>query len=323
MKSYLKTAEAVYEQAALIPQPALCCVQQARPYLPGLAIPQIMEEMDYGCGTTVHLQDMAADRRILYIGVGGGLEALQFAYFARDPGGVIAVDPVAEMRERARRNLDLAAQTNPWFDPTFVEILDGSALALPLPDASVDLVAQNCLFNIFEPEDLVIALQEVRRVLKPGGRLVLSDPVATRPIPEHLKADERLRALCLSGCLLLDEYLGRIVEAGFGQIDIRSRRPYRLLDRHRYALAEDLLLESVELAAYHVPIPEDGPCLFTGRTAIYTGKEERFDDGVGHILPVGLPQAVCDKTAAKFASLGHPELVITAPTYHYQGGGCC
>jgi SAM-dependent methyltransferase len=323
MKSYLQTAEALYAEAALAPQPTLCCVTQARPYLPGLQVPPIMDEMNYGCGTTVHLQDLKADSRILYIGVGGGLEALQFAYFTRSPGGVIAVDPVAEMRARARTNLSLAAEVNSWFDPSFVEIVDGTALALPIADGSVDLVAQNCLFNIFEPEDLAVALKEVRRVLAPGGRLVLSDPVATRPIPERLRSDERLRAMCLSGCLPLDDYLACIVGAGFGQIDIRSRRPYRVLDRARYDLEADLLLESVELAAYNVPIPDDGPCIFTGRTAIYTGLDDAFDDGEGHVLPAGMPTAVCDKTAGKFAALARPDLVITPSTYHYQGGGCC
>ncbi|BAC91296.1 arsenosugar biosynthesis arsenite methyltransferase ArsM [Gloeobacter violaceus] len=323
MKSYLKTTEQVYEQAALTPQPALCCVQQARPHLPGLVIPPVMEAMNYGCGSTVHLQDFAEGQRMLYIGVGGGLEALQFAYFARHPGGVVAVDPVAAMREQARRNLQTAAALNDWFEPDFVELVDGSALALPLPDGAIDLVAQNCLFNIFEPDDLLTALQEVRRVLVPGGRLVLSDPIASRPIPPHLQADERLRAMCLSGCLPLEQYLGCIVEAGFGQIDIRARRPYRVLDSARYGLDANLLLESIELAAYNVPVPADGPCIFTGRTAIYTGQEEHFDDRAGHILPVGLPAAVCDKTADKLARLHHSDLVITAPTYHYQGGGCC
>lgn len=323
MKDYLQTVAQVYQEAALIPQPSLCCVQQAPTYLPGLVIPPIMEQMNYGCGTTVHLEDLAQGQRVLYIGVGGGLEALKFAYFSREPGAVLAVDPVGEMRERARENLQFAAGVNAWFRPEFVDIVDGDALALPVPDHSVDLVAQNCLFNIFEPEDLLTALQEVRRVLKPQGRLVLSDPIATRPIPAHLQSDERLRAMCLSGCLTLENYLEVIIQAGFGQVDIRARRPYRMLDRDRYGLEANLLLESIELVAYNVPVPEDGACVFTGRTAIYTGAEEYFDDQVGHIIPVDIPTAVCDKTAAKFASLGHPNLVITPPTYHYSGGGCC
>ena len=123
--SYHATVRDVYREAATQPAANLCCVPQARRYLPGLNIPPIMYEMNYGCGTTIHLQDMIANQRVLYVGVGGGLEALQLAYFTRRPGGVVAVDPVAEMRQAARANLECAAKTNGWFDPSFVTLVDG------------------------------------------------------------------------------------------------------------------------------------------------------------------------------------------------------
>jgi len=72
-----------------------------------------------------------------------------------------------------------------------------------------------------------------------------------------------------------------------------------------------------------VPIPDDGACIFTGKTAIYAGVETVFDDRVGHILPRGLPAAVCDKTAAKLLALLAEECLITPSTWHYQGDGCC
>jgi ubiquinone/menaquinone biosynthesis C-methylase UbiE len=279
--------------------------------------------MNYGCGTTVHPAELINEPTVLYVGVGGGLEALQFAYYSRRVGGVIAVEPVRAMREAATRNLELAAQENPWFDPSFVEIREGDAFALPVPDASVDVVAQNCLFNIFEPEDLSKALKEAFRVLKPGGRLQMSDPIATRPIPAHLQEDERLRAMCLSGALTYEQYTQQIVDAGFGQVEIRARRPYRLLDRQTYQLEEDLLLESLDSVAFKVAIPEDGACIFTGKTAIYKGIEEIFDDSAGHILQRGVPAAVCDKTAANLARSIAGDVLVTDSTWHYVGGGCC
>lgn len=151
----------------------------------------------------------------------------------------------------------------------------------------------------------------------------MSDPVAPRAIPAHLRDDEVLRAQCISGCLTWEQYVDRIVEAGFGSAEVRSRRPYRLLDRARYGLDEDLLLESVELCAFKVPVPDDGPCVFTGRTAIYSGPEASFDDGKGHRLVRDLPASVCDKTAAALASLGRPDITVTGPTWHYAGDGCC
>jgi SAM-dependent methyltransferase len=192
-----------------------------------------------------------------------------------------------------------------------------------VPDASVDVVAQNCLFNIFEPADLAKALKEAYRVLKPGGRLLMSDPIATEPIPQHLKQDERLRALCLSGALTYTEYVQHLVDVGFGQVEVRARRPYRLLDKHNYQLDADLLLESLDSVSFKVDVPDDGACIFTGKTAIYRGMEELFDDGAGHVLQRGVPAAVCDKTAGKLGGLMPDKVLITDSTWHYSGGGCC
>ncbi|MFN6531206.1 arsenosugar biosynthesis arsenite methyltransferase ArsM [Nostoc sp. ChiSLP03a] len=321
--TYLETAAQFYREVAQTPQVGLCCVQSTPLQLPGLKIPLSMQEMNYGCGTTVHPTELGNQPTVLYVGVGGGLEALQFAYFSRYASAVIAVEPVGAMREAAARNLEIAAQENPWFNTSFVEIREGDAFNLPVADGSVDIVAQNCLFNIFEPEDLTRALKEAYRVLKPGGRLQMSDPIATRPIPAHLQDDERLRAMCLSGALTYQEYTEKIINAGFGQVEIRARRPYRLLDSQTYNLEENLLLESLDSVSFKVVIPEDGACIFTGKTAIYAGSEPFFDDLAGHILQLGIPAAVCDKTAAKLADSKPAEIIVTNSTWHYSGGGCC
>lgn len=321
--TYLETTAQFYSEVAQTPEVGLCCVQSTPLQLPGLNIPQQMQEMNYGCGSTVHAAELVNNPTVLYLGVGGGLEALQFAYFSRRQGAIIAVDPVSEMREAAARNLEIAAKENPWFDPSFVDIRAGEAFKLPVPDNSVDVVAQNCLFNIFEPLDLTRALQEAYRVLKPGGRLQMSDPIATRQIPQHLQQDERLRAMCLSGALTYEEYVERIINAGFGQVEIRVRRPYRLLDSQTYNLDSHLLLESLDSVAFKVDIPEDGACIFTGKTAIYSGCQPYFDDEAGHILQKGIPAAVCDKTARKLASSYPNEIIVTDSTWHYDGGGCC
>ena len=321
--TYLETAAQFYSQVAQTPEVGLCCVQSTPLQLPGLKIPLLMQEMNYGCGTTVHHNELNNEPTVLYVGVGGGLEALQFAYFSRRPGAIIAVEPVEAMREAAMRNLEIAAIENPWFDTSFVEICPGDAFNLPVADASVDIVAQNCLFNIFEPTDLTLALKEAYRVLKSGGRLQMSDPIATSPIPDHLQQTEHLRALCLSGALTYLEYTQLIINAGFGQVEIRARRPYRLLDKHSYQLQENILLESLDSVAFKVEIPPDGACVFTGKTAIYAGKEEFFDDLSGHILQRGIPVAVCDKTAGNLANSNPEEIIITDSTWYYDGGGCC
>src|SRR5262245_14172305 len=114
---YLSTVRDVYAAAAVQPDASLCCVAGTTWSFPDLHVPASMLEMNYGCGSTVHPSDLSGDRPVLYVGVGGGLEALQFAYFRRRTGGVIAVEPVAEMRAAAERNLREAAGSNPWFEP--------------------------------------------------------------------------------------------------------------------------------------------------------------------------------------------------------------
>ncbi|MEM1253623.1 MAG: arsenosugar biosynthesis arsenite methyltransferase ArsM [Cyanobacteria bacterium P01_H01_bin.21] len=321
--SYLETTAQFYSDVAEDPMVGLCCVQSTPLQLPGLTVPTLMQEMNYGCGTTVHPSELSGDPTVLYVGVGGGIEALQFAYFSRRPQAVIAVDPVDAMREAAQRNLAIAEQENTWFDASFVDIRKGDAFDLPLPDNSVDVMAQNCLFNIFEPADLARALKEAYRVIKPGGRLVMSDPIATRPIPTHLQQDERLRALCLSGALTYSEYVQALIDTGFGQVEIRARRPYRLLGKETYSLDQALLLESLDSVAFKVPVPADGACVFTGKTAVYAGTEEYLDDQAGHIMQPGIPLAVCDKTATNLARRFPNEIVLTPSTWFYDGGGCC
>ena len=319
--SYLEAVADFYTEVAEIPDVGLCCVQSTPVQMPGLRVPKQMQAMNYGCGTTVHPAELTGEPTVLYIGVGGGLEALQFSYFSRRAKAVIAVDPVESMRTAAERNLLAAAEQNDWFDASFVSIREGDAFSLPMPDNSVDVVAQNCLFNIFEPEDLKQALAEAFRVLKPNGRLVMSDPITTREIPEHLREDDRLRAMCLSGALTYEAYTQQIIDAGFGQVEVRARRPYRLLNAKNYQLDQHLMLESLDCVSFKVPIADDGACIFTGKMAIYAGEQEYFDDNVGHILQPGVPLAICDKTARNLEKLD--EVVVTNSTWHYDGGGCC
>lgn len=321
--TYHSTTRDVYREAALNPQQGLCCTTTPVWRLPDLSLPQRMLAMNYGCGSTVHPRDLDRSPNVLYVGVGGGMEVLQFAYFTRRKGGVIGVDVVDEMLKACRDNLREAALQNPWFKPDFVDLRHGDALDLPLADASIDVAAQNCLFNVFHDADLTRALSEMYRVLKPHGRLILSDPICESPMPDALRNDERLRALCLSGALPLSDYLRRLTDIGFGTIEVRARRPYRVLSPQHYATAHTLLVESVEICAIKDPMPADGPCVFTGRTAIYFGDEELFDDGKGHVMAPNQPLAVCDKTAKAFSALGRNDIFVSEATYHYDGGGCC
>jgi ubiquinone/menaquinone biosynthesis C-methylase UbiE len=322
MSDYLQTVADVYAEAAREPDAELCCTQSPVWALPDLKIPEAMLAMNYGCGSTVNPRDLQAGDTVLYVGVGGGLEALQFAYFTRRPGSVIAVDPVADMRAKAKANLDEAARLNPWFRPDFVKLIDGSAFALPVAGNSVSILAQNCLFNVFTTGDLDKALAEVVRVLKVGGMFSTSDPITPTPLPASFAANERLRARCISGCLTYEQYVAALANAGFGKIEIRGRFPYRYLHPRDYPdLQAPVMLESIEAAAFKVPDGPEGVEVFTGRTATYAGPEDGYCDEHGNTLKRGMPMAVSDAAAARFAKQG--DIVVTGPTWHAKGGGCC
>lgn len=321
--SYLETTKDVYKDAALTPDVGLCCTTTPIWKFPGLEIPKIMQEMNYGCGSTVNPRDLIDNPTVLYVGVGGGMELLQFSYFSRKKGGVIGIDVVDEMLEASKKNFEVAKTQNDWFQPDFITLKKGDALYLPVENESIDVAAQNCLFNIFKTDDLKKALEEMYRILKPNGRLVMSDPTCEQPMNENLRNDDRLRALCLSGSIPIKEYVKMLTDVGFGTIEIRGRRPYRVLAPNHYDTDELIYIESIEVCAIKDPMPEDGPCIFTGKAAIYFGDDDFIDDNKGHILLKNQPLAICDKTAGALASLGRNDIYISESTYHYDGGGCC
>ncbi len=161
------------------------------------------------------------------------------------------------------------------------------------------------------------------RVLKPHGRLVMSDPTCEQEMNDALRSDDHLRAMCLTGSIPIKDYIKMLTDVGFGTIEIRGRRPYRILDPAHYPTEERIYIESIEVCAIKDPMPADGPCVFTGKAAIYYGEEAFFDDRKGHTLAKNQPLAVCDKTANALASLGRNDIFISESTYHYTGGGCC
>jgi SAM-dependent methyltransferase len=321
-RPYLGATHDLYRQAALKPDTGLCCTTAPVWQLPELRVPKRMLSMNYGCGSTVHPRDLVNSPTVLYVGVGGGMELLQFAYFSRRRSAVLGIDLIDEMLDACRANLREAEESNAWFKSDFVDLRRGDALALPVADGSVDVAAQNCLFNIFREDDLARALQETYRVLKPRGRLLLSDPICEQAMPSALRDDDRLRAMCLSGAIPLQAYLAILTGVGFGTVEVRARRPYRILSPGRYATDEVIHIESVEVCAIKDPMPADGPCIFTGKTAIYFGAD-RLDDGRGHVMMPNVPLAICDKTAAALQALGRDDLFISPSTWFYDGGGCC
>lgn len=129
--------------------------------------------------------------------------------------------------------------------------------------------------------------------------------------------------MCLSGALPMKEYLNMIASFGFGTIEIRTRGPYRIFDPNNFDTDKIILIESVEVCAIKDPMPEDGSSIFTGKSAIYFGTEEFFNDKAGLILMKNQPLAICDKTAGALDNVNSKDIFISDSTYFYDGGGCC
>jgi hypothetical protein len=162
----------------------------------------------------------------------------------------------------------------------------------------------------------------VHRVLRPGGRFFTSDPITPEALPAALVANDRLRAKCISGCQTFERYVELITNAGFGRVEIRARVPYRLLTPTDYpGLDHNVLLESIEAVAVKETPGPDGPQVFTGRMAIYAGADRFLDDGQGHFLDRGQPVPVSDAAARRLRRL--PDVLITPPSFHARGSGCC
>ena len=315
----------LYRDAALTPDSTLCCTGNPVWQLPDLHVPRKMIAMNYGCGSTVHPADLARSPKVLYVGVGGGLEILQFAYFSRRRGAIIGLDVVDEMIEACDANLGDAEEQNAWFKRSFVDLRKGDATSLPIADETIDVAAQNCLFNIFHDGDLKRALSEMNRVLRPGGRLILSDPICETDMPDALRRDERLRAMCLTGAIPLEAYIQRLGNAGFGTIEVRARRPYRVLGPGQFATNQPIVLESVEICGIKSPVADAGPTVFAGETAIYFGSDPAFHDGADIALPGNQPVPVSMAAASRLRALARTDIYVSDPTWSHSGGGggCC
>ncbi len=188
---------------------ASCCGTTADEGESALAIPS------FGCGSPVEAADLNPGESVLDLGAGRGLDAFRAAERVGPAGRVIGVDMTPQMVWRARedaRRLGFAR----------VEFRLGEIEALPLPDASVDVVISNCVVNLVPDKDRAFA--EAFRVLRPGGRLVVADVVRARPRPAETPPDLANWAACVEGADEERVYLDRLQQAGFVDLEVLDRQ---------------------------------------------------------------------------------------------------
>lgn len=166
-------------------------------------------DLGLGCGAPIGPLQLREGETVLDLGSGGGLDALLAAREVGPSGRVIGVDMTPEMLVRARR----AAARKPN-----VEFREGRLEALPVEDASVDAVTSNCVINLVP--DKARVFQEIARVLRPGGRMVVSDIILDRPLPPALANDLTAYVGCLAGARTREEYTAMIRGAGLLNIEV-------------------------------------------------------------------------------------------------------
>ena len=170
--------------------------------------------MGLGCGNPVTLADIAEGETVLDLGSGGGIDVFLAARSTGPTGRVIGVDMTGEMLERAEANLARAGIEN-------VEFRRGLIEDLPVDDASVDVIISNCVINLAPDKARVFA--EAFRVLRPGGRLVVSDMVTSSTLPDEVRDDLGSWASCVGGAIPQDDYLAVIADAGFTGVEVLKR----------------------------------------------------------------------------------------------------
>ena len=296
----------------------LCCpVDYGSEYLK--VIPREVIERDYGCGDpSRYLRD---GETVLDLGSGTGKICFIAAQIVGPNGKVIGVDMTNEMLEVARRNAPVVAERIGYANVEFrkgriqdlaldLEKLDHELKKKPITDAasflradelaeelrvkhpliatdSIDVVVSSCVLNLVEPKSKPQLFDEIFRVLKKGGRAVISDIVSDEVVPEELQNDPELWSGCISGALTEEGFLVAFEKAGFCGIQILKRdvRPWRMV--------EGIEFRSVTIEAFK---GKQGECFERNQAVIYRGPFKEVLDDDNHRMERGKRYAVCDKT---------------------------
>ena len=307
-----------YASGAHAREAALCCPVEYDPqYL--RVIPQEVIEKDYGCGDPS--QYLHPGETVLDLGSGTGKICFIAAQVVGPRGRVIGVDMTDEMLDVARRNAPVVAERIGYGNVEFrkgriqdlgldLARLDDALRERPITDAasflkadelaaelrlkhplvadeSVDVVVSNCVLNLVDSRSKPRLFAEIFRVLKKGGRAVISDIVSDEPSPEHLQNDPELWSGCISGALTEPGFLEAFAQAGFHGIRLLKR------DEQPWQTVEGIEFRSVTLEAFK---GKQGPCFERNQAVIYRGPFREVLDDDGHRMERGQRYAVCDKT---------------------------
>jgi arsenite methyltransferase len=200
------------------------------------ALPAEARAASLGCGNPTALAELKAGETVLDLGSGGGIDVLLSAGRVGPTGKAYGLDMTDEMLALARENQRKAGATN-------VEFLKGEIEQIPLPANSVDVIISNCVINLSADKDRV--LSEAFRVLRPGGRLAVSDVVVRGEVPAEIRRSVELWIGCVAGALEEREYRDKLAAAGFEGIDLEPTRVYRVEEARDFLIGAGLDVDAI------------------------------------------------------------------------------
>jgi arsenite methyltransferase len=223
--------------------PGACCGGSTDPICTDLytgaqtaGLPAEAVAASLGCGNPTALLALEPGQTVLDLGSGGGIDVLLSARRVGPAGKVYGLDMTDEMLALARANQAKAGATN-------VEFLKGTIEAIPLPDASVDVIISNCVINLSTDKDAV--LREAFRVLKPGGRFAVSDVIVRGEVPDTVRRNMELWIGCIAGALEEHDYAAKLRAAGFKDVELEPWRVYRIEDARAFLTESGLDVEAI------------------------------------------------------------------------------
>lgn len=307
-----------YGAAANAQEPALCCPVDYDPHYLKI-IPQEVIERDYGCGDPSRY--LRRGETVLDLGSGTGKICFIASQVVGAEGRVIGVDMTDAMLEVARRNAPVVAERVGFANVEFrkgriqdlaldLDALEAELQRRPIASAndflevealadelrlkrplvasdSVDVVVSNCVLNLVDPRSKRQLFEEIFRVLRKGGRAVISDIVSDEEVPEAMQLDPHLWSGCISGSLTEEGFIAAFENAGFYGIRLLKR------DATPWRTVEGIEFRSVTIEAFK---GKQGPCLERNQAVIYRGPFKEVLDDDGHRMERGVRYAVCDKT---------------------------
>ncbi len=200
------------------------------------AVPEEAVLASLGCGNPTALAQLKPGETVLDLGSGGGIDVLLSARRVAPTGKAYGLDMTDEMLALARENQRKAGVGN-------VEFLKGEIENIPMPDNSVDVIISNCVINLSGDKDRV--LSEAFRVLKPGGRLAVSDVVTRGEVPDLIRRDMLLWVGCIAGALRDTEYVAKLAKVGFEAISIEPTRVYDIEDARAFLTGKGVDVDAI------------------------------------------------------------------------------